>query len=396
MPDVGLTQGMVGRVYNRRTRRSFNSLNAALAASQNRDLLFIAGTLDEAVDLAQAPDGVMIVGQTIRGFPATLTVASCPLTTMSVIHASFRNGPVQIINVNIKVPDGCFGILSVANGEPLTVRGCRIFGASQLANFSAIALFDEMTGPFVVQDNIIPNYIIAGGIGVDGDGANTMQLTIKGNRIGSLGSHVGVGIVLSDIPSSSNVMVEKNLVDAGSNTSNSMIGILLNPADDGVQPDGIMVRRNTVLHFQAGISLDGAPNTHVIANLLQDNDRAVEVDLNNDSGSTPLINENNFMCTNLAACKAAGFVGVYFGVGGYNLDARENYWGNQTGPDSMDAPPGANMVCPEAAGANCNGPAGGGAGLASDANGNPDCKNAVGGSVRTCPFLTRLYSLAGA
>lgn len=385
LPDLVFTQGS-GRVYNPRLRRTYATVNEALAASRNGDTLLIIGRVEGAVNLSQAPGGVTLLGKASGGIPGIISVPECP-SNLAVIDTRGRQGPVQIVGLQIEVPAGCYGILSGDSGRPLTVRNCRLIGRDRTSLFSGIALVNEFGGPFLIYGNQITNQLVSAAILVDGRGSSPLQVTVRRNRVGS---DVTAGIIVSDIPSGSSVLIELNHLDGGE-LGRGAIGILLNPGSNGV-----IVRRNTVLNFGTGIIVDGSPGSQILANHLQDNGVGITVDPTASSGTTPIINDNNITCTSLGACRAAGAVGLYFGVGTYTLDARNNYWGASTGPDSAENPAPDNRTCPEATGSGCTGPAGGGTGLPVNADGAVDCSASGGGSVRTCPIRTAPNRLAGA
>jgi len=343
------------------------------------------GRVEGAVNLALAPGGVTLLGKTNGGIPAIISVDPCP-PNLAVIDARGRRGRVQIAGLNIEVPAGCYGILSGDSGLPLTVRNCRLVGRDRSALFSGIALVNEFGGPFLIQGNQITNQLVSSAILIDGRGSSSLQAIVRGNRIGS---DVTAGIIVSDIPSGSSVLIERNILEGG-DLGRGAVGILLNPGSHGV-----IVQRNTILNFGTGIIVDGSPGSKILANHLQDNGVGIQVDPTAASGATLMINDNNITCTNLGACRVAGAVGLSFNTGAYTLDARNNYWGASTGPDSAEDPAPGNTICPEATGSNCAGPAGGGTGLPINAIG-VDCSASGGGSVRTCPIRTAPNRLAGA
>jgi len=386
LPGLVFTQG-TGRVYNPRLRRTYATVNEALAQSRNGDTLLVVGKVEGAVNFSLAPGGVTLIGRTSGGIPATITLETCP-PNLAVIDTRGRQERVQIIGITIEVPPGCYGILSGDSGRPLTVRDCRLVGRDRSALFSGIALVNEFGGPFLIQGNQITNQLVSAAILVDGRGAQPLQAIVRGNRIGS---DVTAGIIVSDIPSGSSVVIERNLLDGG-DLGRGAVGILLNPGSTGVT-----VQRNTILNFGTGILVDGSPGSKILANHLQDNGVGIAVDTTTSSETAPpVITDNNITCTSLAACRVAGAVGLYFAGGTYTLDARNNYWGASTGPDSAEDPAPGNSTCPEATGSNCAGPAGGGAGLPINADGAVDCSTSGPGSVRTCPIRTAPNRFAGA
>ncbi len=385
LPDLVFTQG-AGRVYNPRLRRTYPTVNQALAESRNGDTLLIVGRVEGAVDLSLAPGGITLLGKMNGGIPAVISVAACP-GNQAVIDARGRQGRVQIVGLNIEVPSGCYGILSGDSGRPLTVRNCRFVGRDRLALFSGIALVNEFGGPFLIQGNQITNQLVSAAILIDGRNVSPLQVIVRGNRVGS---DVTAGIIVSDIPSGSSVVIERNILEGG-DLGRGAIGILLNPGSPGV-----IVQRNTILNFGTGIVVDGSPGSKILANHLQDNGVGIAVDTTTaTSGMAPVINDNNITCMSLGACRAAGAVGLSFVHGTYTLDARSNYWGANTGPDSAEDPAPGNTTCPEATGSNCAGPPGGGTGLPINASG-VDCSVSGSGSVRTCPIRTAPNQFAGA
>lgn len=401
LPEQVLTQGS-GRVLNRRTRTVFSSLNEALAASRNGDVLLAVGRLEGAVDLSLAPGAITIVGQSSPLGATIISVNSCP-SNQAVVDASSRNGRVQLSGLTIEVPDNCIGILSNANvgdgdGKPLTVRGCRIQGVSSSTHFvGGIALFDESGGPYLLLNNTITRGRFDFGIALDGDIINTLRATIRNNDIGGRNTVVGAGIVVTDILASATVVVDRNTIDGGGPSVPSIVGIALNWGDDNVGARGITVQRNTVINFSnpsvlgRGIVVDGSPGSKILANVIRDNFLGIVVDPGHNSGETPVINDNNITCSNLNACKTAGFKGLFFGLASYALDARNNFWGANTGPESTDT----GMICPEATGSRCNGPGGGGTGLPIDAPSAVDCGTSQG-QVMVCPYRSSPNSSAGA
>jgi hypothetical protein len=278
------------------------------------------------------------------------------------------------------------------NGMPLTVRNCRFFGESPASPFAGIVLSVESGGPFTLLGNTISTTQVTVGIQVIGDGATPIQANIRSNRIGNLSSRVlTAGIAISDIPPSSNVVVERNIVEGGNPPTTSQIGIRLQPVI-AVGAEGVIVRRNTVSNFIFGVVVDGSPDSQILANLLRNNVTGIAVDTTTDSVTTPRINDNNITCTNIAGCKAAGAVGLSYTMGTYPLDAMNNFWGARSGPYSANTPSPGNLDCPEAT---CNPPAGGGTGLPVDSAGATDCGTGVG-TVTTCPIRTVQNLFAGA
>jgi hypothetical protein len=385
LPTLVFTQG-TGRVYNPRLRRTYPTVNQALAESRNGDTLLILGRVEGAVDLSLASGGVTLLGKASGGIPAVISVDTCP-PNLAVVDTRGRKGSVRIIGLTIEVPSGCYGILSGDSGRPLTVQNCKILGRDRSALFSGIALVNEFGGPFLISGNRITNQLVSAAIVIDGRGTQPLQATVRGNRIGS---DVTAGIIVSDIPSGSSVVIERNVLEGG-DLGRGAVGILLNPGSRGV-----VVQRNTILNFGTGIVVDGSPGSKIVANHLQDNGVVgIQVDPSAPSGATLEITDNNITCTNLGACRVAGAIGLSFSNGTYTLNARNNYWGASTGPDSAENPAPGNTTCPEATGSNCAGPPGGGTGLPIDATG-VDCSASGLGSVRTCPIRTTPNRLAGA
>ncbi len=400
LPDSVLPQGG-GRVLNRRTRTVFPTLNDALAASRSGDVLLATGRLEGAVDLSLAPGAITIIGQSSPLGATTISVDTCP-ATHGVIDASSRKGRVQLIGLTIEVPNGCIGVVANANigsgdGNPLTVRGCRIRGASSSTHFAGgIALFDESGGPYFLLNNVISRGRLDFGIILDGNILSDLRATIRNNDIGGRDTVVGAGLVVTDILATSTVTVERNTIDGGGPSAHSIAGIVLDWGDDNLGGQKVTVQRNTVVNFSnptlmgRGIVVNGSPGSKILANVIRDNFIGIVVDSDHNSGQTPIINHNNITCSDLSACKAAGSIGLFFGTASYALDARNNFWGAPTGPDSRDTPP----VCPEATGAQCNGPAGGGTGLPIDGMA-VDCGTQPG-QVMVCPFRSSANGNAGA
>jgi len=383
LPDLVFTRG-AGSVYNPRLRRTYATVNDALAQSRNGDTLLVMGRVEGAVDFSLAPGGVTLIGS--RNVPAIISVETCP-SSLAVIDTRGRQGHVRISGITIEVPSGCYGILSGDSGRPLTVQSCRLVGRNRSELFSGIAVVNEFGGPILIQRNHITNQLVSAAIVVDGRGTQPLQAVVRGNRIGS---DVTAGIIVSDIPSGSSVVIERNVL-AGGDLGRGAVGILLNPGSNGV-----IVQRNTIVNFGTGIVVDGSPGSRISANHLQDNGVGIAVDTTTSSGTTPVITDNNITCTSLGACRAAGAVGLIFAGGTYTLDARNNYWGTNTGPDSAESPAPSNSVCPEATGSSCTGPGGGGTGLPINADEAQDCSASLPGSVRTCPIRTAPNRLAGA
>jgi nitrous oxidase accessory protein NosD len=318
---------------------------------------------------------------------------------------SGRQGALTIQGLRLVVPNGCTGVYSNGNGNPLTVRGLRIDRAAPTASIQGIFLEDEFDGPgpFTIEQNVIPSVGGAGiGIWVDGDTANAITASVKGNTVGSAGSPTGSGIQVTDVPPASSVTVERNRVDGGNNT-NSIVGIVVRDSND------VIVQRNTVRNFVGtpaaqnafGIEIVESPNTEVRRNVIANNDTGVRVDdnatLGTQTANTVVINDNNITST------VTGATGLLFipdsGVATpAPLDATNNWWGAADGPRDID---GDANACPEAAGPTCGTTQPGapdGTGLPVDSGagvGTADCGTGPR-RVKTCPFRTAPVSPAGA
>jgi hypothetical protein len=303
LPALVYTQ-VTGRVLNPRLRQTYTSLSAAVAAAAANDTLLVSGTLTDGDAILDSgtdtpPAGLKIVAG--RGLRGTLQVSTCPASG-AILDVSGRLGALTIQGLRLVVPNGCIGVASSANGNPLTVRGLRIDRAAGVIN--GILLVNETGGPFTIEQNVIPSVGGAGGIGiaVDGDTATAITASVKGNTVGSAGSPTFWGILVNDIPLTSSVTVERNRVDGGNNAS-STAGILV------FDSDGVIVRRNTVRNFVGtaaaqdafGIGIDESSNTQVLRNVIANNDTGVVVDDNTTPGTetadTVVINENNITST---------------------------------------------------------------------------------------------------
>jgi hypothetical protein len=307
--------------------------------------------------------------------------------------------------LRLVVPNVCAGVLSSANGNPLTVRGLRIDRAA--GAIIGIVLANETGGPFTIEQNVIPS-VGGGGIGivVDGNPPTPITASVKGNTVGSASSPTGLGIGVNDVPGMSDVVVERNRVDGGNNPS-SIVGIGM------LNSNGVIVRRNTVRNFVGtaaaqdafGIGIVESPNTQVLRNVIANNDTGVAVDDDTTSGTetadTVRINDNNITST------VTGATGLLFipdsTAATVPLDATNNWWGAANGPRDDDAD---TTDCPEATPPGCTTPPtaeGGGLPVAVFATLGPppvpvadDCDATVAGKVKTCPFRTAPVSPAGA
>ncbi|MCS7158524.1 MAG: hypothetical protein N0A16_12465, partial [Blastocatellia bacterium] len=242
VPALVYTQ-VTGQVLNPRLRQSYPSLSAAVAAAAANDTLLVSGTLsgtnailDSATDTL--PAGLKIVaGRGLRGTLRVTSQANCVGNV--ILNVSNRQGPVLIQGLTLVVPDECTGIYSdgaVSNGAPLTVRGVLIQRAAATASINGIFLYDEFDGPFLIEQNVIQStgttggFVDGTGILVDGDGANPITATVRGNRVGQAGATTQDGIYIEDVPTGSDVVVERNIVDGG-NQSGSETGIWVYDSD---------------------------------------------------------------------------------------------------------------------------------------------------------------------
>lgn len=414
LPEIVQTQGVVGRVLNRRLRRVYPNLGnvgepgSAFAdpALLPGDVLLIAGNITEPMTGVVIPAGWFgtIVSETRAAFVATIRIAGdvCPVPT--VVDLSFRGGPVQWIGGNINVPDMCFGFFAdgtdPGGGNPITIRGTRIAGTTSANIFIGILLGDEFGGPFLFDNNTITGQIEAGVV-MDGDLAMAITGTIRNNRISvTVPGGDGLGIVVGDTPAGSSVLVERNRVNGGGAAVAGEVGI-------GIAGTlgGVVVRRNTVENYIAafldgvGIGCANCDGTQILANVVRNNTTGIAVDLfgGDDSGApgpAPLVNDNNITST------VAGAVGLDFNAGGaatYNLDAMRNFWGAASGPSGFEDA----GTCPEASGPSCLGAGGAGTGLGvtNNAAASADCgppPAAPPERVMTCPFRTVRNLAAGA
>lgn len=430
-PDVVLTQGpgFLGRVLNRRLRKVYPNLTIAFADPllQPGDVLLAAGNITEPGPVV-IPTGWSgtVIGESRPGFAPRITQTTpgtCdPLWGSGincVIDARRRGGLVQLIGLTIIVPATATpstGIQAIGldlappiNANPLTLRNCRIQGASPTGAFDGIIVASRL-GPITIQDNFISGTIQATAIALVGDnflgGTTPVTATIQRNRITitGVGTNFGAGIGLTGI-SGGNVIVQRNIIDGGGSTAGAGFGIGLGPdptIPTTIGAAGAIIRRNTVRNFSdpttnlvvpgTGIAVDGSPGALVEANLIKDNFYGVLVDPTTVSGPPfPVVKDNNITCTNVTSCKASGFVGLAFrNVNPYNLDARSNFWGANNGPDDT------------AAGSNCGGTTltacdtAPGSGLPILTSGSDDCDAVAAGSVRACPSRSSSNSFAGA
>jgi hypothetical protein len=398
LPALVYTQ-VTGRVLNPRLRQTYPDLSSAVAAAAANDTLLVSGTLtgtNATLDSTDTPpDGLKIVAG--RGLRGTLQVSTCPGGPGgAILDVSGRTGALTIQGLRLVVPNGCIGVYSdgtVSGGNPLTVRGLRIDRAAPTASIRGIFLEDEFDGPFTIEQNVIPSVGGAGiGIEVDGDTATAITASVKGNTVGSAGSPTGSGIQVTDVPSGSNVTVERNRVDGGNNTS-STAGIVVRDSD------GVIVQRNTVRNFVGmpaaaqdafGIVIVESPNTQVLRNVIANNDTGVRVDdstTGTETANTVRINDNNITST---VTGATGLLFIPNTPATDPLDATKNWWGAANGPRDDDAD---TNDCPEPPG--CT-PEGSGLPVAV---GPPPVANDCGtapGTVTTCPFRTAPVSPAGA
>ncbi|MCX7753314.1 MAG: hypothetical protein N2443_10685 [Blastocatellia bacterium] len=407
LPALAYTQ-VTGGVLNPRLRQSYLSLSAAVAAAAPGDTLLVSGTLNGAnaiLDSVALPAGLKIVAA--QGLRGTLQVTStqCGATTLGVIlDVSARQGSLLIQGLKLIVPNGCIGIGSLANGNPLTVRNVLIQRATATANISGMSLWQEFGGPFLIEGNLIPstgNTNSNVGIWIDGDATNPIDATVRRNRIGSTGAPTGLGIGIIEVPSGSSITVERNVVDGGNVIWSSGISV--------VNSNGVTIQQNTVRGFVGptgpqnafGILVTESSNIQVLRNVVANNDIGVVVcdasacGGSNGSGTagTVAINFNNLTST------VTGAIGLFFfpdpGAPA-PLDARNNWWGATSGPSDDD---GDTTDCPEFVAPGCTTtPTAEGGGLPVGVNppiATDDCDIAAG-TVTTCPYRTSPVSPAGA
>jgi hypothetical protein len=403
LPALVYTQ-VTGRVLNPRLRQTYTDLSSAVAAAAANDTLLVSGTLTDGDAILDSgtdtpPAGLKIVAG--RGLRGTLQVsaAACGGTTNgAILDVSGRLGALTIQGLRLVVPNGCVGVYSdgtASGGNPLTVRGLRIDRAA--GAIIGIFLDDETDGPFTIEQNVIPS--VGGfGIWVDGDTATAITASVKGNTVGSAGSPTFFGILVTDVPATSSVTVERNRVDGGNNAS-STAGIVVGGST------GVIVRRNTVRNFvgtaaaqdAAGIVIDESPNAQVLRNVIANNDTGVVVDDNTTPGTetadTVVINDNNITST---VANATGLLFIPDSTAATApLDATNNWWGAANGPRDDDAD---TTDCPEATPPGCTTPPtaeGGGLPVAVGPSVANDC-GTTAGTVTTCPFRTAPVSPAGA
>ncbi|HXF04516.1 MAG TPA: hypothetical protein VNM72_03780 [Blastocatellia bacterium] len=340
-----------------------------------------------------------------------------------VIDARRRGGLVQIIGLTIIVPatvTPSTGIQAIGldltppiNANPLTIRNCRIQGASPTGAFDGIVVASR-GGPITIQENVITGTIQATAIALVGDdflgGTTPVTATIQRNRITitGVGTNFGAGIGLTGI-SGGTVIIQRNIIDGGGATAGAGFGIGLGPdptIPTTIGASGAIIRRNTVRNFSdpttnnapvpgTGIVVDASPGAVVEANLIKDNVWGVLVDPTAPTSGPPfpVVKDNNITCTNLTTCKSSGFVGLAFDPSNvgvtYNLDARNNFWGANNGP--ADSAAGSN--CGGTTATTCDTAPGGGLPILT--GGADDCGTAPG-TVRACPSRSSSNLFAGA
>jgi len=416
VPEIALTQGpgTMGRVLNVRLRTVYATVTAALAdpALMAGDRLLIAGMIDESanmgINFAGVPN-ITIVSESRPGFIARIDTGGLCLTTATnsvntVIDLSGRAGTVTWIGGIINVPNNCWAFFSdTGPGTGITIQGVTIQGATAAAVINGIGTSDEPGGgPFRFLSNRITGNIDTG-IELDGDGTTAFNAgtTIRGNRITVTGTGGAcVGISLSDtlsVSSTSPILVERNRVDGG-NVAGCATGVGINLSGGSVAQTDVTVQRNTVQNFSAsgfvGVSLDNTSNVVVRSNVIRNNDTGVEVDPGTCSGTPrPLVNNNNITGSTTAAL-------IKTGACGYDLDATNNWWGANTGPQDFEGDAACGSPTPPTA-ANCNTAAGAGGVIDATAigGGTADCCGGGGpactgaGQVKTCPF--KLFAIFG-
>jgi hypothetical protein len=374
LPAAVLTQGVVGRVLNRRTRAVFPTLTAALAAALPGDTLLLAGNIAEPGPVSLAGWSGVIIGETRIGFRPTISqtaTGACPSGPSCIIDASGRIGTVQIIGVNFRT-DSTVAILSFDTGFALTLRNNGFAGVTPADDVGGIIIAD-FGGPYRIENNTVTcGSALCIGIGVVGltlppAPAPITSLSILGNRINDLiagGFTLGIG--LADVAGGP-ITIERNTIDGtGASTG---VGLGLSDLIFGVGVERATVRRNTVRNFTAGglgfgmvlINVDGS---QVTLNRLQNNFAAMLVDIDfgpapsvpnsYDEGILPafLIRDNNIIGTPTTQAGIVYCDGDCTGVAlnGNTLLAFGNYWGAASGPSSATATPNS---CPEATGVTC-------------------------------------------
>jgi hypothetical protein len=412
LPAAVLTQGVVGRVLNRRTRAVFPTLTAALAAALPGDTLLLAGNIVEPGPVSLAGFSGIIIGETRIGFQPTVTQTAtgvCAFAFDCLIDASGRVGPVQIIGVNFRLDDEVAGISSIDTGFPLTIRNNRFIGTAAANDIIGIAIGDN-GGPYRIENNTVTcgsDFCI--GIGVVGltfpgpVAAPITSLSIIGNRINDLiagGFTLGIG--LADVAGGP-ITIERNTID-GTGADAGSPGMLLGTFLLGVGVERAIVQKNTIRNFSsmgsAGLVLSDADGTQVRLNRFQNIFSGIVVDIDlvgtpdsYDEGITPplAIRNNNFFGTPAAQSAVVFCDGDCAGAApnGNTLDASSNFWGAASGPGSFI---GVANTCPEATGGSCLTPQPGatdGTGLRIALNDlvTPECGN-VPRRVVTCPHRT--------
>jgi hypothetical protein len=310
----------------------------------------------------------------------------------TVIDLSNRAGTVTWIGGIINVPDGCFAFFSdTGPGTGITIQGVTIQGAAG-DNISGIGTLDEAGGPFRFLSNRITGEIDVG-IGLDGPGGMNIDATIRGNRITVTGDTSGPlcdGILLSDTQSATTILVERNRVDGGNVAGCFSLGF-----GSGISVFGtdVTVQRNTVQNFAsgffaAGVLLNATSNVVVRSNVIRNNATGVRVDPGGCSvAPLPLVNNNNITGPPTATALTFGCTTTP-----YNLDARNNWWGANTGPQDINGDGACGSPTPPTS-ANCNTDDGAGGVIdAGQGPGTPECGTAAG-RVNTCPF--KLFAIFG-
>jgi hypothetical protein len=410
VPEIALTQGpgTMGRVLNVRLRTVYATVTAALADPNLMagDRLLIAGMIDESanmgINFAGVPN-ITIVSESRPGFIARIDTGGLCLTTATnfvktVIDLSGRVGTVTWIGGIINVPAGCWAFFSdTGPGTGITIQGVTIQGAAG-NKIRGIGTRDEAGGPFRFLSNRITGEIDVG-IGLDGPGGMNIDATIRGNRItitGATSVPDCIGIGLTDTQSATTILVERNRVDGG-NVAGCFGGVGIG----GFATTDVTVQRNTVQNFasglaRAGVLLDATSNVVVRSNVIRNNATGVLVDPGTCSVVPfPLVNNNNITGSTTAA--------LIFGTGAcsYDLDATNNWWGANTGPQDFEGDAACGSPTPPTS-ANCNTAAGAGGKINATAKGMGTADCCGGGSmvtcnssgfVKTCPF--KLFAIFG-